>query len=107
MKRKRLLTGVIALALAFSMVFPAAAIDGDAPDYPTATVTEVAEPQKNVPIYDTSYNQTGETADVDAEYVFAAVEPTTERSLRRLQSRFQVSGRRRLRAGVSARVPRT
>ena len=46
------------------------------PDLPTAKVEAVEEPRTGVPLYDASYNQTGETADLEAEYVFTPDAPT-------------------------------
>ncbi len=46
------------------------------PDLPTAKVETVEEPKTGVPLYDTSYQQTGETADLEAEYIFTPDNPT-------------------------------
>ena len=46
------------------------------PDLPTAKVETVEEPKSGVPLYDTSYQQTGETADLEAEYIFTPDNPT-------------------------------
>ena len=46
------------------------------PDLPTAKVETVEEPKTGVPLYDASYQQTGETADLEAEYIFTPDNPT-------------------------------
>ena len=46
------------------------------PDLPTAKVEAVENPRTGVPLYDGSYQQTGETADLEAEYVFTPDAPT-------------------------------
>ena len=46
------------------------------PDLLTAKVETVEEPKTGVPLYDTSYQQTGETADLEAEYIFTPDNPT-------------------------------
>ena len=46
------------------------------PPLPEATVTEVEEPETSAPVYDATFNPTGETTAIDAEFVFDAVEPT-------------------------------
>ena len=46
------------------------------PDLPKAKVEPVEEPKTGVPLYDASYQQTGETADLEAEYIFTPDDPT-------------------------------
>ncbi|MBO4321881.1 MAG: hypothetical protein J5919_02685, partial [Clostridia bacterium] len=77
MKTKRILICAVVFLLSLCMIWPAAA-EGETPAFPQATVTEVETPEASAPIYDTSFQLTGETVAIDAEFIFAAVTPTAE-----------------------------
>jgi hypothetical protein len=80
MKGKRPIAALLVLALLFTFVMPAFADgqDSDIPEYPKAVVEPVAEEDlpTAAPIYDTTFNTTGETTAIDAAYVFTADNPT-------------------------------
>ena len=75
MRIKKALYSLTAVLLSLCMVLPAFAADS-VPPFPTATVTEVAPPAKDVPVYGADHQPTGRTTDIDAEFQFKANDPT-------------------------------
>ena len=83
MKGKRPIAALLIHALLFTFVMPAFAdgqfdIENDVPPLPQAIVEPVAEEDlpTAAPIYDGTYQPTGETTAIDAAYVFSADPPT-------------------------------